>query len=33
MSYVSLFFAAVYAVIAFIALPNSPTIHRRFKQP
>ena len=30
--YVSLFFAAVYAVIAFIALPISPTIHRCFKQ-
>ena len=31
--YAALFFAAVSAVIALIALPNSPTIHRRFKQP
>lgn len=31
--YAALFFAAVSAVIALIALPpNSPTIHRRFKQ-
>ena len=29
--YAALFFAAVSAVIALIALPNSPTIHRRFK--
>jgi len=31
--YAALFFAAVSAVIALIALPNSSTIHRRFKQP
>ena len=31
--YAALFFAAVSAVIALIALPNSLTIHRRFKQP
>ena len=31
--YAALVSAAVFAVIALIALPNSPTIHRRFKQP